>query len=347
MNLEFILHAYNDKKTQHKLIKVFNKTILDVRRKFRLDGKWINYEIANHLQGRYIHNTIEGNELIANAIKAGKPAMIARFGRSEFNIIQYFYERKNTVLQIKYPECLIREAGILPGIFDFDNNTLIRFSSEAINYLRDVDILTVWNCFASPEYYTTKVHLLRDYASNDIKITTTGPICNGMFLENTWTQYLQGKKVLVIHPFTDTIAKQYAIREKLFKNNKILPDFDLKLIKAPQGIGENNLKEKYGTWFNALDDMKEQMENTDFDICLIGAGAYGYHLAHHAKVIGKIGIHVAGALQLLFGIKGTRWILNSPDINQLINDNWVFPAEHEYPVNNAEYIKGEGNNAYW
>ena len=53
--------------------------------------------------------------------------------------------------------------------------------------------------------------------------------------------------------------------------------------------------------------MKAQIDKEDFDICLIGAGAYGFPLAAYVKRKGKKAVHLGGALQLLFGIKGSRW----------------------------------------
>lgn len=49
------------------------------------------------------------------------------------------------------------------------------------------------------------------------------------------------------------------------------------------------------------------MDAVDYDIVLLGCGAYGFPLAAYAKRRGKQAIHMGGSLQLLFGIKGKRW----------------------------------------
>ena len=41
----------------------------------------------------------------------------------------------------------------------------------------------------------------------------------------------------------------------------------------------------------------------NFDIALIGCGAYGFPLAAFVKGIGKKAVHIGGPLQLFFGIK--------------------------------------------
>lgn len=101
--------------------------------------------------------------------------------------------------------------------------------------------------------------------------------------------------------------KQYLKRELLHKNKDALPEFELITFKPAQGIGDSKCDLSYKDWFKALEDMKTKISDIDFDIALIGAGAYGMFLGAHCKVLGKKAIHMGGALQLLFGIKGSRW----------------------------------------
>lgn len=109
------------------------------------------------------------------------------------------------------------------------------------------------------------------------------------------------------------------------------------------GGNNNNFKD----WFEALDWMKAEMNKTDYDICLIGCGAYGFPLAAHAKRQGKKAIHLGGSLQLLFGIKGVRW--ENPNYNPkynyaaLMNQYWIKPNNNEKP-NNAGNVE---NACYW
>ena len=75
-----------------------------------------------------------------------------------------------------------------------------------------------------------------------------------------------------------------------------------------------------------------------FDIAIIGCGAYGMPLAAYCKQIGKKAVHLGGATQLLFGIKGKRW-----DNYSLYNDYWVRPLESETPRNAGKIESG----CYW
>ncbi|WP_274095727.1 hypothetical protein [Riemerella anatipestifer] len=41
------------------------------------------------------------------------------------------------------------------------------------------------------------------------------------------------------------------------------------------------------TWFDALEDMKNKIDLVDFDVAIIGCGAYGLPLASYIKNKGK------------------------------------------------------------
>lgn len=89
--------------------------------------------------------------------------------------------------------------------------------------------------------------------------------------------------------------------------------------------------------------MKKEMEKDEFDIALIGCGAYGFPLSVHAKRLGKVGIHLAGWTQMLFGIYGKRWLVDQPQYAKFINENWVRPSLDEVPQN-ASKVEG---GCYW
>ena len=144
----------------------------------------------------------------------------------------------------------------------------------------------------------------------------------------------------VIHLFEQTILHQYARREMIFSNLKTLPAFELITLKAVQSVA--NSPTGVTSWFDALDWMKSQINQTEFDIALIGCGAYGMPLAAHVKMLGKKAIHFGGSLQLLFGIKGKRrdeW----KHITDLYNDYWIRPLPTDHPSGFQKVEEG----CYW
>jgi hypothetical protein len=226
------------------------------------------------------------------------------------------------------------------GFFPLEINRVEQFCNLMLNDLQYVDILGSWlknEELLENELKAKKVHLR---------------FLEPFWSEIPWTSLLEGKKVLVVHPFEKSIYNQYNKRNVLFKKRNLLPDFkSLTVIKAVQSLGQKD--NRFKDWFEALDYMKNEIDKVDYDICLIGAGAYGFHLAAHVKRNGKKSIHLGGALQLLFGIKGKRWESEAYGVKEwgipsgfycsLMNENWIRPMEEERPKN-AEKVE---NACYW
>lgn len=97
----------------------------------------------------------------------------------------------------------------------------------------------------------------------------------------------------MVHPFAETIERQYNRREELFDNPDTLPAFaSLRTVKAVQSIG--NEANGFGTWFDALEWMEKELDKEPYDVALIGCGAYGFPLAAYAKRTGHKAVHPVG-----------------------------------------------------
>ena len=99
---------------------------------------------------------------------------------------------------------------------------------------------------------------------------------------------------------------------------------------------------RFDTWFDALEYMYQEALKIDFDVAILGCGAYGLPLAAKLKVAGKQAIHMGGVTQILFGIKGRRW-LDNPRAEINFNDAWVYPKESETPKRS----NAVENHCYW
>lgn len=86
--------------------------------------------------------------------------------------------------------------------------------------------------------------------------------------------------MLVVHPFANLIKEQYIHREKLFKSSNILPKMDLKVYQAVQSMNGNP---EFASWFMALEKMEYDISKIDFDVALLGCGAYGMPLGAFIK----------------------------------------------------------------
>lgn len=281
-----------------------------------------------------------------------KPCMISRFGSTELSTIVGFLEiKKNRHSIIKYikGECapwwnkksLCSKIKNYSGFFPEDENLVEMFVNTVLNDIKQIDVLGSWLVMES--YISSQLEHVKKVFLKDLE---------PFWVANPWTRALRGKKVLVVHPFADLIYEQYSKKkEQLFVNKDILPEFHLETITAVQSLGgESN---GFNNWFEALEWMKNEIDKHDYDICLIGCGAYGMCLAAHVKRKGKKAIHLAGVLQLLFGIIGNRWENPNYGVKEwgipfglysnMINEYWVRPGEKGRPQN-ANQVEGA---CYW
>lgn len=297
----------------------------------------VTFQDKIRLLGPRYHQRIlldqEGQNRIGELIARNKPLMIARLGSVELSCLRFYSEmrsgKKNTYTKsIRY--ALSNNAGFFPT----DDNSLDSFSEIYLDNLRQADALAVW--------FNNYEDVICNTCSKDAELVHLDCLAAYHFT-NPWSVRLAGRKVLVIHPFAESISRQYAEKRRLlFSDSNVLPEFELQTIKAVQSIAGS--KVKFASWFDAYRSMCDEMTKVDFDICLIGAGAYGLPLASFAKTLGKQAVHMGGVTQILFGIKGKRWEELYEDSTALLfNEHWVRPLPSETPDNNSSVEKG----CYW
>lgn len=295
----------------------------------------------------------KANELIYDLLVSDKPCMISRYGTGEIGIVNNYlmvhnnqpiltrcfdYVTDNTALPW-WDKLFFKSMRLNAGIFPETIEVLERFSERYLVDSQEIDLLGSFN-------YAEKFMPLRDDVIN-VHLECLYPF----WAHKPWTMALEGKKVLVVHPFVETIASQYERRESIFEDKRILPKYELKLLRAVQSNAGAEVP--YKDWFEALKYMEDEISKMDFDICILGCGAYGLPLAAHVKRLGKKAIHLGGGSQLLWGIKGKRWDNNAyhwenlpqldTNYSSLYNNYWVRPSSVETPKN---ALKVEGA-CYW
>jgi len=283
------------------------------------------------------------NALIKAALLDEKPVMIARLGSTELNcMVNYLgvtqkakYKSVSGYISGKTPQwwwnrSIMQQMQDWSGFFPVDVKQIERFCEMMIGILPDVDILGSW--LKEEKFFDHELSGSRKVVLEDLE---------PFFTPRPWTAALAGKKVLVVHPFDKAIRKQFEVREFLFEN-QLLPDFELQTIQAVQSLARE--KTVFNNWFDALDSMKEKIAAANFDVCILGCGAYGFPLASFVKSMGKKAVHLGGVTQLLFGIKGSRWenYIVYPYTN-LYNEYWTRPGEENRPQK-AAIVE---NACYW
>jgi hypothetical protein len=299
----------------------------------------------------YIQKADVASQLIYNKLIGDEPCMIARFGGTELTALVNYLGvhktgKKSIFKYIKGQEldwwwnknCL-RQMEQWSGFFPPTIEKTEQFCELMLGDMKEVDILGSW--LADESYFN---HELQNVTK--VRLHLLDPY----WTDQPWMLALKGKKVLVVHPFAELIEKQYCEnRNKLFKNPDILPLFQLQTVKAVQSLG--GISNGFKDWFEALDWIKQETDKTDYDICLIGCGAYGFPLAAHVKRQGKKAVHLGGEIQILFGIRGRRW--ENPNLGaewgmpfthlSMMNEYWIRPGD-DLKSKNADKVE---DNCYW
>lgn len=280
----------------------------------------------------------KGIEMVEEFILSGKPFMIARLGETEQRVVAYGVSHKfpiHNLLKQRHVlnyECANWCEGA--GFFPRKVNLMPRFTQVYLDAFKQVDMLAVWEL----KY---EQFFLQQYMKD-------AKICRARALavvehDQTWMKALKGKKVLVISPFAKSIEAQYEHREKLHRNSDLLPEFQLKTIKAVQSPIISGRKSGFKDWFQALEWMYQETLKIDYDVALLGCGAYAFPLAAKIKESGHGAITTCGGTQLIFGIMGKRW--DRPEYRESIgvNQYWIYPSTDETPRKR----KAVENGCYW
>jgi hypothetical protein len=186
------------------------------------------------------------------------------------------------------------------GLYLLGPETAERWARIYTVALNDLDFVTQWQPGGDD------IEPIARYASNAIVAPSEDllPLSLG---KDSWHYALQGKRVLVVHPMAETIHHQIPVFSKLWPGAGIGP---VRVIKTPWSPAvDPKLPRKHASWFAALEWMEEQVIwGGPFDVAILGCGSYALPLAQFIKRhVGVPCIHVAGKLQLLFGILGKRW----------------------------------------
>lgn len=287
-------------------------------------------KVKHTIYGNKIYDLEEGGEIIKEYLTNDKPCMIGRIGTIEMWTINTAINVEQGLLKAiptERIESLYNNAGFFPKT----QAAVEKFVSIYRNACTDLDVAGMVGGRGEDYFFHNYAPDLQRY----INLTSLEPY----YSQHPWSAVLQGKRVLVVHPFSESIKSQYKKHSSLFENPDVLPDFTLLTFKAVQTIGDNTAG--FDSWFDALQYMKDEISKLDFDIAILGCGAYAFPLASHIKQIGKKSIIMGGATQILFGIKGSRW--DNHPIAKFYNENWVRPRENERP----QASQSVENGCYW
>ena len=147
---------------------------------------------------------------------------------------------------------------------------------------------------------------------------------------------------LVVSPFVKTMQKQLPRMKQINDpDGKLEIDWDhiVKTCKFVRCPFQSHLETSpFASWEDGLDKLAAEVASNEFDVALIGAGAWSLPLGRRIKQMGKSAIHMGGETQLLFGIKGKRWVNYN-----IYNSAWVNADPEETPEDTNRVEDG----CYW
>jgi hypothetical protein len=226
--------------------------------------------------------------------------------------------------------------------FNFDITAINKNYFKFINHLEE----SIGNCEITQFFVheglvmnllnTFKDDFIKKYNISNLKIL------NGTEFQdriNDIFAMMNNKKVLVISSF-DGLVKSQVESGNLKKIYENYPNIKkLETIKFPYCFHNNGPHQDY---FETLNVVFEEIKQIDFDIAILGCGAYGHMLCHKIdKELKKDAIYVGGSIQTLFGIISSR---EKEHGKIKYNDYWISEIPLEYRPPNYKLIE---NGCYW
>ena len=229
------------------------------------------------------------------------------------------------------PKTPTQMLAINAGINCRDEQEFALWVELYFNAVGNLDWILGWNGKAEDEFLkqcALHVDVCREFA--DIE-----PFSHG---KDGWHYGLKDKKVLVVSSFKDSIEAQVPNYGKIWEGAEIGP---VEVVSCPQPYQITGEEPSYFT--GNCYHMIEQIAHKDFDLCIIGAGGYSLILCDAVKNLGKQAIHLGGATQVLFGIKGSRFDRNFEDQDWYGTKHFISPLKSDIPKNHWMVE----NSCYW
>jgi hypothetical protein len=288
--------------------------------------------------GRPVEDISEGNVFLRDGVASGRALAAGKIGDTELEVLVKYERCGHDPSEFFRSISRGHELDLLhlnSGVFPKTEDVLVRWVATYLDALSQIDLLGVWRNRGEKE-------VVEKYAPQ-ARITGIRAL-EPYYHDEPWSSTLAGKHVVVVTPFANSVSHQHTrcSGADLFpKKPDVLPDFQLSIVRSPFSAGLESPRHR--DWHAALRELTEDLAGRSFDACLIGAGAWSLPLCAFVRTtLQRPAIHLGGALQILFGIRGKRWERH-PFIKHLFNENWIRPLPQEKPTTQWRNDGG----AYW
>ena len=275
---------------------------------------------------------------ITEALVRRDPCAIGKIGTTELMGMEYL----NRWIQLPWPANAswkrpARRLYSNAGVFPVRRDIYHRWAGVYREAVRELDFVAQWQ---PPGSFLEAYE--QAFFNRELPKAVRGSFVGLEPVGAAWLRPMAELRWLVVSPFCGTTKSQLPKLALLNVFHGVEPQVLAKAARSCRFVPCPQLPYMvppvHRDWFHGLEEMQATMNTIDFDVAIIGAGAWSIPLAVHAKKLGRIGIHLGGTVNLLFGIRGGRF-----EDRGLYNDHWIRPLPSECPANH----KLLENGAYW
>ena len=273
-----------------------------------------------------------GGGVLSNRIYSGVPFVAGKLGTSEFDALYWFKSQNGA----PFPRDIRRNMMINAGLFSDGSDCVKEWCQYMMENIHLLDEIALWNPIKPVE----ERYFLQQYAPQIKKylpLRSLEPFYQDL-PENRWSLAIE-TPFCVVSPFVETIEGQWKKRDVLFPMLLWSPKATFcggvcvgysPLICEAEEICSWPTHILQKGWRAGVDFVVDSCVATGAKFAFVGAGALSLPICFELKKRGISAIHTGGGTQIIFGIRGRRWLSHSV-ISHFFNENWVSPQESEIP----------------
>jgi len=295
--------------------------------------KSIRYQMSDE---EFFRGNLEIRKALVQALETKTPILIGRTSiGAEAEICHDFVKKE-------FPQLHLHQLVNNSGIFVKTHEDIRDYVTATLRAFQHCTLIGIWD---------RKGWAAQDFLINIAKKPTVQAQSLEPFYflgRENWMEPLKGKSVLVISPFAKTFQKQ-------IDSGRVAQAFDsewfkgttFSFCKPPLTLAGNHQERVWQEHFQEFkENIRKQVAIQKPDVCLASGGGYGMPICDFlVQELGVSAIYVGGALQLFFGVMGSRWLGNET-IQRYVKacpSAWVKPSEEERPPN-LQRVEG---GCYW
>jgi len=291
-----------------------------------------------------------GAAAIRDLFAGEKPFFVGRNGTIEVETLLHWYTRRKAVPQMQtYPTRIRQQIERNAGIFPSTDESIDAWCAVYVAALEHLDGAAVGWYKPLEEVEKWIMNTYMPEMAFGCPLRSLEPYYVPATLR--WTGGLKGKRVAVVSSFAETMHGQIKKAKELWKaieggGDLLSSEVEWYFVKTGYSpilsLGVAQWPPGIDSWQEAVNHTVDEVVKTGATIALIGCGGLGMIIAAELKRRGISALVLGGAIQVLFGIKGRRWV-NHSVISNFWNDSWVWPAATEIP-RGAVLVEG---GCYW